>query len=54
MKELIKRLLHDEDGATIVEYALMAVLIAVVCIVAVTTLGTAVKALFQSINDAKY
>ncbi len=30
----------DEEGATMVEYALMLALIAIVCIVAVTVIGT--------------
>lgn len=38
-----KRMYSDEDGATMVEYALLLALIAVVCILAVTNLGTAVK-----------
>ena len=47
--ERIKRFLRDEEGATMVEYALMVGLIAVVCIAAVTTLGTTVNAVFQNI-----
>ena len=35
----ILRFLKDEQGATMVEYALMVALIAVFCIGAVTTLG---------------
>jgi pilus assembly protein Flp/PilA len=38
-----KRVYSDEEGATMVEYALLLALIAVVCILAVTNLGTAVK-----------
>ena len=38
-----KRIYWDEEGATMVEYALLLALIAVVCILAVTRLGTAVK-----------
>jgi len=40
MKEMIKRFLKEEDGATMVEYGLMVALIAVVVMVAVSTLGT--------------
>lgn len=46
MKKLFdaaKHLYVDEEGATMVEYALLLALIAVVCILAVTNLGTAVK-----------
>jgi pilus assembly protein Flp/PilA len=35
-----KRFLRDEDGPTAVEYAVMLALIIVVCITAITTLGT--------------
>ena len=35
----IMEALREEEGATMVEYALMVALIAVVCIVAVTLLG---------------
>lgn len=46
MKRLIdtvKWLYEDEEGATMVEYALLLALIAVVAILAVTNLGTSVK-----------
>ena len=39
----------DEEGATMVEYALMLSLIAVVCIVAVTLVGTNANAIFNDI-----
>ena len=35
----VRRLAHDTEGATMVEYALLVALIAVVVIVAVQTLG---------------
>jgi pilus assembly protein Flp/PilA len=35
-----KRFLRDENGPTAVEYAVMLALIIVVCITAITTLGT--------------
>lgn len=38
-----------ERGATMIEYALMVALIAVVCIVAVTAIGTDVKATFWDV-----
>jgi pilus assembly protein Flp/PilA len=47
-----KRFLRDEDGATMVEYALMLALIAVVCIAAVTLIGTGANGMFTTIaND---
>jgi len=42
----------DEEGATMVEYALMLALIAIVCIVAVTAIGTQAEIVFQSSADA--
>ncbi len=42
---------RDEDGATMVEYGLMVALIAVVCIAAVTLLGTSLSGLFGGINN---
>lgn len=36
----------DEEGATMVEYALMLALIAIVCIVAVALIGTNASTLF--------
>jgi pilus assembly protein Flp/PilA len=46
MTTLLSRLWQDNSGATAVEYALMAGLIAVVIVVAVTALGDNLRALF--------
>jgi pilus assembly protein Flp/PilA len=43
---------NTERGAALVEYALLLALIAVVCIVALTTLGTGAKAKFNSISSS--
>jgi pilus assembly protein Flp/PilA len=43
--------LHDERGATAVEYALMAGLIALAIIVAVTLLGTNLTAFFEDVAN---
>jgi pilus assembly protein Flp/PilA len=51
MKKLIS-FFKDEEGATAVEYALMVFLIAVVIIGIVTTLGTTIKGVFQSVVTA--
>jgi pilus assembly protein Flp/PilA len=40
---------HDERGASLVEYALLVALIAVVCIAAVTLLGSNVSRKFSSV-----
>ncbi|MGN6652475.1 Flp family type IVb pilin [Trinickia sp.] len=46
-----KQFLCDEDGATMVEYALMLALIAIVCILAVTAIGNGTNGIFNSIAD---
>ena len=42
----------DEEGASLVEYALLVALIAVVAIVAIRFLGTAVSTQFSTIGSA--
>jgi pilus assembly protein Flp/PilA len=42
----------DEDGPTAVEYAVMLALIIVVCIVAITNLGTAANNTFTNVGAA--
>jgi pilus assembly protein Flp/PilA len=42
----------DEQGAALVEYGMLVGLIAVICIVAVQTLGTTINAVFLAINTA--
>ena len=46
---IARRFIRDESGATMVEYALMVALVAAVCVVAVTTFGTAVSNQFTAI-----
>ncbi len=41
----------DEDGASMVEYALLVALIAIVAIVAVTFVGTSVSSTFDTIGS---
>ena len=43
---------EQEEGATLVEYALLVALIAVVCIAAITSLGQAVNTQFSDITNA--
>lgn len=45
----IVNFLMDEDGPTAVEYAVMLALIVVVCIGAITTLGTNASATFSNV-----
>ena len=44
--------LKDESGPTAVEYAVMLALIIVVCIAAITTLGTNANATFTKVGNA--
>lgn len=48
MKKLIN-FFKDDEGATMPEYALMIALIAVVCILAVTAIGTAARGKFEKV-----
>jgi len=52
MYHLITRFRREEEGAALVEYGLLVGLIAVICVVAVTTLGTEVSAAFSNIASA--
>ena len=40
-----------EEGATLIEYALLVALIAIVCISAVTILGSSVSGQLSSVNE---
>ena len=52
IKQFYKRFLRDEEGATAVEYAVMLVLIIVVCIAVVTTLGQNTRDTFGTVANA--
>ena len=47
--QLINRFRKEEEGAALVEYGMLVGLIAVICVVAVTTLGTEVSQAFSKI-----
>lgn len=47
--ELIKNFLKAEDGPTAVEYAVMLALIVVVCIAAITALGSNANKVFSNV-----
>lgn len=49
MRSFLNRLMTEEDGATMVEYALMVALIAVVVIGAAGALGTAISGKFTGV-----
>jgi len=48
----MRRFLKDKDGATAIEYGLIAALIGVVIISAVTALGTSIETQFNAIETA--
>ena len=48
----IGKLLRDESGATAIEYGLIAALISVIIITAVTIVGTQLSTVFNSIATA--
>ena len=52
MLQVVKNFLRDEEGATAVEYGLIAALIAVVILTSVTDIGTRLKGVFDSIKNA--
>jgi pilus assembly protein Flp/PilA len=46
------KLIRNEDGATAIEYGLIAALIAVACIGALTTVGTNLNTKFTAVGTA--
>jgi pilus assembly protein Flp/PilA len=52
MMRFIGKLLRDENGATAIEYGLIAALISVVIITAVTLVGSQLSGVFNSIATA--
>ena len=48
----VKRFLVSEDGPTAVEYAVMLALIVVVCLTAITAIGTNANTQFETVRDA--
>ena len=52
MKKLVNRFHRNEEGAALAEYGLLVALIAVVCVIAVTALGTQISTAFSQIASA--
>lgn len=50
MYQLVKKFLSNESGATAIEYGLIAALISVVAITAMTTLGDNLKTTFNNVG----
>jgi len=49
MRKLVHRFARDESGATAIEYGLIAALISVVIITAITSVGTKLTTTFNSV-----
>jgi len=47
----VQRFLVSEDGPTAVEYAVMLALIIIVCLTAITNIGTNAESTFQGVAD---
>ena len=52
MSKFVSRFMKDESGATAIEYGLIAALIAVVLVTALTTLGGKLNTTFKKIETA--
>jgi pilus assembly protein Flp/PilA len=52
MKNLLTRFVKDESGVTAIEYGLIAALISVVCIAAMTFAGQQLLLVYQNIGNA--
>ena len=52
MTKVITRFMRDESGATAIEYGLIAALIAVVIIGAVTTVGSNLSTTFTTVSGS--
>ena len=52
IKNILSRLVRDEQGGEVLEYALIAGLIVVAAIAVITSVGTKVLARWQSLNSS--
>ena len=51
LAKLARTFVSNEDGAALIEYGMLALLIAVLCIVAIKTIGSKVSNGFNSVNS---
>ena len=51
MKTLLRRLIWEEQGQDLIEYALLAAFIALAAIVAMTAVGTSISSLFTAVGS---
>ena len=52
LAQKVHRFLVSEDGPTAVEYAVMLALIIIVCLTAISSLGTATRDTFNEVKDS--
>ena len=52
MHNLFKRFVHEDGGQDLIEYALLAGLISLASVVAITALGTAIQTKFTDVGTA--
>jgi pilus assembly protein Flp/PilA len=50
MRLLLKRFVADHGGATAIEYAMIASLISVLIVTAVTTIGASLSSIFMTVS----
>jgi pilus assembly protein Flp/PilA len=50
--EFVHRLVREEEGQDMVEYALILGLISIIAVAAVTTTGTSIKGIWGKVNTA--
>ena len=52
MKAVIKRFINDTSGATAIEYGLIAGMVSIVIVAALTLLGPQLASVFEAITEA--
>jgi pilus assembly protein Flp/PilA len=52
MRSLFNRFVREEEGQDLIEYALLAGLISIASITAITTLGTAIQGKYDGVGTA--
>lgn len=51
MKNLLQRLVREDDGQDLIEYALLAAFISLAAVAAITQLGTAINNIYTKISN---
>ncbi len=52
MKEMIRKMWHDDNGQDMVEYALIAGLVSIIAVVAVTSAGVSINTVWTNVSNA--